>query len=141
MFLENQLSYCCLINETFSCKSIMYCLCWPLTFEELNFFLSSVGHFRILVVNRLYGSFASGRAWIVGTAPGRKMTATNNRMFERLDEIGYFHLNKFHKLSLQICVIWKYLHCMPSFVWISTKLDDTTLYHYEKTEYIEANCK
>ena len=36
------------------------------------------------------------------------MTATNNRMFERLDEIGYFHLNKFHKLSLQICVIWKY---------------------------------
>ena len=43
------------------------------------------------------------------------MTATNNRMFERLDEIGYFHLNKFHKLSLRICVIWKYLHCMPSF--------------------------
>ena len=37
------------------------------------------------------------------------MTATNNRMFERLDEIGYFHLNKFHKLWLQICVIWKYL--------------------------------
>ena len=38
------------------------------------------------------------------------MIATNNRMFKRLDEIGYFHLNKFHKLSLQICVIWKYFH-------------------------------
>ena len=69
------------------------------------------------------------------------MTATNNRMFERLDEIGYFHLNKFHKLSLQICLIWKYLHSMPNFVWISTKLDDITLYHYEKIEYIETNCK
>ena len=41
------------------------------------------------------------------------MTATNNRMFERLNEIGYFHSNKFHKLSFQICVIWKYLHCCP----------------------------
>ena len=69
------------------------------------------------------------------------MTATNNRMFERLDEIGYFHLNKFHKLSLQISVISKYLHCMPSFVSISTKLDDTKLYHYEKIECTEANRK
>ena len=39
------------------------------------------------------------------------MTATNNKMFERLDEIGYFHLNKFHKLCFKfasfgnICVI------------------------------------
>ena len=69
------------------------------------------------------------------------MTATNNRMFERLDEIGYFHLNKFHKLSLQISVILKYLHYMPSFVLISTELDDTKLYHYEKIEYTEANRK
>ena len=56
-FSDNQLSYCCLINERFPCKSILYFLCWPLTFEELNFFLSSVGHFRILVVCRLYWSF------------------------------------------------------------------------------------
>ena len=62
-------------------------------------------------------------------------------MFERLDEIGYFHLNKFHKLSLQISVILKYLHCMPSFVSISTKLVDTKLYHYEKIECTEANRK
>ena len=41
------------------------------------------------------------------------MTATNNRMFERLDEIGYFHLNKFHKLSLQISVILKYFIVCP----------------------------
>ena len=39
------------------------------------------------------------------------MTATNNRMFERLDEIGYFYLNKFHKLCFKfasfgnICVL------------------------------------
>ena len=44
------------------------------------------------------------------------MTATNNRIFERLDEIGYFHLNKFNPLSLQICVIWKSLHSMRSLV-------------------------
>ena len=69
------------------------------------------------------------------------MTATNNRTFERLDEIGYFHLNKFHKLSLQISVILKYLHYMPSFVLISAELDDTKLYHYEKIEYTEANRK
>ena len=48
------------------------------------------------------------------------MTATNNRMFERLDEIGSFFLNKFNPLLLQICFIWKSLQCMPSFVWIST---------------------
>ena len=51
---------------------------------------------------------------------GRKMTATNNRMFERLDEIGSFCLNKFNPLLLQICFIWKSLLCMSSFVWIST---------------------
>ena len=51
---------------------------------------------------------------------GRKMTATNNRMFERLDEMGSFCLNKFNPLLLQICFIWKSLQCMPSFVWIST---------------------
>ena len=51
---------------------------------------------------------------------GRKMTATNNRMFERLDEIGSFCLNKFNPLLLQICFIWKSLQCMSSFVWIST---------------------
>ena len=30
------------------------------------------------------------------------MTATNNRTFERLDEIGYFHLDKFHKLFVAV---------------------------------------
>ena len=57
MSLENQSSFCCSINERSPGKSILHFLCWPLTFEELNFFLSSVGHFRILVVCRLYGSF------------------------------------------------------------------------------------
>ena len=71
----------------------------------------------------------------------RKMTATNNRMFGRLDEIGSFNLNKFNPLSLQICVFWKFMHCMSGFVWITTELDDTTLYHYEKIECIRPNCK
>ena len=71
----------------------------------------------------------------------RKMTVTNNRMFGRLDEIGSFNLNKFNPLSLQICVFWKFMHCMSGFVWITTELDDTTLYHYEKIECIRPNCK
>ena len=30
---------------------------------------------------------------------------------------------------------------MSGFVWITTELDDTTLYHYEKIECIRPNCK
>ena len=96
-------------------------------------FLSSVGYFQIIAVCRRYGSFFYfGRicfwqclnrrystkkklfllfkahfdhiAFLVTIE--RKMTATNNRMFGRLDEIGSFNLNKFNPLSLQTCVFW-----------------------------------